>query len=203
MHTTILNQGNPHSLNPKLSAAFPKLPDLDSLHREFDRGSKNLVCQEPLFAVPSSPPSHWKAPFSSLTDAELPNRDHVFLYKSINRKISSTALANSTTFSPSLLFAYQKTRPKLNKEVHFMLLNEGERMVQCSSVVSWCGFIRTGGKLDMYALPGVSSLTGWPSLHSSGLASPTPHLSPCLPPAPPHLTPTPTTKVVYNVLEQS
>lgn len=171
MYITLLNQGNPHSLCPTLPAAFPKLPDLDSLHNQFDRISENLVCQEPLFPVPSSPLGHWKAPFSRLTEAELPNQYQVIGYKSMNRKISSTALRSPPTVAPSRSSAYQKTRHKLTKEGHLRFFNKAQMLVQCPSIVSWCGFVRTGIKLDTYSLPlSLVSLPAWASLHSSGWA---------------------------------
>lgn len=56
-YATILNQGNQPSLNPiAILAAFPKLPDLDSLHGPFDHLSRKLVCQKTVFPLPSSPP---------------------------------------------------------------------------------------------------------------------------------------------------
>lgn len=116
--------------------ALPKLPDLDFFHSQSAWIAENLVCHEPPFLVPSSSlPGYWKALFFSLTDTKLPNWYQTVLCKSINRKILSTVLPNPTTTSTLPWFAYQKIRSQLNKEVHFMSLNKGQRMEQCISIV--------------------------------------------------------------------
>lgn len=81
-----------------------------------------------------------------------------FGYKSINRKISSRALPSLAIVGPSPSFAYQKTRHKLKREVHFVFFNKAQRLVQCPSIVFWYGFVRAGVRLDMSSLP-VSRLT--------------------------------------------